>query len=182
MRPGDRRARRHRRPGWQRTGRPVSARADAGTLHVLSGSSQTRYPRGVFDVAVIGCSTAGAASALFLARAGHRVTVFEAVAEPGPVGAGIMLQPTGMKVLADLRLFDRLRARGARVDRLHCVTARGRDIVDLAYRDVHPRAYGLGMHRGVLFAELFAAVEAERNVRLLCGHSIEGLRSVGKQR
>ena len=41
-----------------------------------------------------------APAALFLARAGHTVEVFERVAEPGPVGAGITLQPTGQAVMA----------------------------------------------------------------------------------
>ncbi len=39
------------------------------------------------DVAIVGAGTAGSAAALFLARAGHRVTVYERVAAPGPVGA-----------------------------------------------------------------------------------------------
>lgn len=131
---------------------------------------------------MIGCGTAGAASALFLARAGHRVTVFEAVDDPGPVGAGIMIQPTGMAVLARLGLLEGVLARGSRVARLHCVTAAGRDVIDLEYTDVHPRAYGLGLHRGVLFGELFDAVKREPDVELLCGHPVDGLRRVGARR
>jgi NADPH-dependent 2,4-dienoyl-CoA reductase/sulfur reductase-like enzyme len=50
-------------------------------------------------VAVIGCGTTGAATALFLSRAGHAVTVLERVPEPGPVGAGIMMQPSGLLVV-----------------------------------------------------------------------------------
>jgi len=55
----------------------------------------------VAAIGVIRCGTAGAAAALFLARAGHDVRVFERVAEPGPVGAGIV-QPSGQAVLARL--------------------------------------------------------------------------------
>lgn len=54
------------------------------------------------EIAVVGAGTAGAASAFFLARAGHRVTVFERVPIPSAVGAGILLQPTGMQVLQSL--------------------------------------------------------------------------------
>ena len=36
------------------------------------------------DVGVVGCGTAGAAVALFLARAGHTVTIYERVPDPGP--------------------------------------------------------------------------------------------------
>jgi len=134
------------------------------------------------DVAVVGCGTAGAAAALFLARAGHRVTVFEAVEKPSAVGAGIMVQPTGMRVLSKLGLLESVLARGSRVDRLHCVNADHRAVIDLSYRDVHPRAYGLGLHRGVLFTELFNACAREAGVTLLCGHPVEGLRSVGARR
>ena len=55
------------------------------------------------SIAIVGCGFAGAAAALFLARDGHRVTVFEAVADPGPVGAGLLIQPTGALVLAEVR-------------------------------------------------------------------------------
>ncbi|HZJ70855.1 MAG TPA: FAD-dependent oxidoreductase, partial [Planctomycetota bacterium] len=42
-------------------------------------------------IAVVGAGTAGAAAAILLARAGHSVALFERVAVPGPVGAGITL-------------------------------------------------------------------------------------------
>jgi len=40
----------------------------------------------MFQIAVVGAGTAGAAAATLLARAGHTVTVFERVADPKPVG------------------------------------------------------------------------------------------------
>ena len=135
------------------------------------------YARAVkrLDVGVVGCGTAGAAASLFLARAGHRVTVYEAVPEPTAVGAGIMLQPTGMRVLERLGLLEPVLARGARVDRLHCVTRERRDVIDLRYGDEHPGAYGLGLHRGVLFHVLFDAVTREPGVTLRCGEAVEEL-------
>ena len=66
---------------------------------------------GALDVAIIGAGTAGSAAALLLARAGHQVTVYERVATPGPVGAGISLQPTGQAVLARLGLLAPILAR-----------------------------------------------------------------------
>ena len=66
-------------------------------------------------VAVIGCGTAGAATALFLSRAEHDVVVFERVPEPGPVGAGIMMQPSGLLVHERLGLAARVIDRGSRV-------------------------------------------------------------------
>ena len=47
-------------------------------------------------IAIVGSGAAGMAAALFLERAGHDVTLFEKVADPRPVGAGVLLQPSGM--------------------------------------------------------------------------------------
>ena len=58
------------------------------------------------DIAIAGAGPAGLATALLLAAAGHRVTVFERFDEPKPVGSGLILQPTGLSVLADLGLLD----------------------------------------------------------------------------
>ena len=101
------------------------------------------------SVAVVGAGTAGCAAALLLARDGHRVTVFEQAAEPGPVGAGILLQPTGMEVLERLGVS----VPGAEVHRLRCTNARGRTLLDLSYDVIG--AHGLGVHRGALFHALF---------------------------
>jgi 2-polyprenyl-6-methoxyphenol hydroxylase-like FAD-dependent oxidoreductase len=128
------------------------------------------------DVGVIGCGTAGAAAAILLARAGCRVTVFERVAEPKPVGAGIVIQPTGQAVLAHLGLLDDVLARGAPLDRLWCRTPRGRTLVDLRYARVEPRWFGVGLHRGALFEALYRTARAEPGVTVLTGRDIRGLR------
>jgi 2-polyprenyl-6-methoxyphenol hydroxylase-like FAD-dependent oxidoreductase len=123
-------------------------------------------------VAVVGCGTAGAATALLLARSGHEVTLFERVADPGPVGAGIMMQPSGLLVLERLGLAERVLARGAKVDRLLCETSAGRSILDLRYDALGDDLYGVGLHRGVLFETLFGAL-AESGVRVRCGVAID---------
>ncbi|MFN7699424.1 MAG: FAD-dependent oxidoreductase, partial [Deltaproteobacteria bacterium] len=82
------------------------------------------------DVGIVGAGTGGSAAALFLARAGHRVTLYERVEHPSPVGAGILLQPTGQAVLARLGLLGVILGRGARIERLRCRSASGRQIFD----------------------------------------------------
>src|SRR3954447_7924835 len=111
-------------------------------------------------VAIVGCGTAGPAAALLLARAGHEVEVLERVPDPSPVGAGLLLQPTGMAVLRELGLLDAIARRGARVERLHGETDRGRVVMDIAYADLEPGLHGLGLHRGALFGALFGALDA----------------------
>lgn len=123
---------------------------------------------------IVGGGTAGPAAALLLARAGHEVVLYERVEDPQPVGAGILLQPTGLAVLRRLGLLQRVLARGERIDRLSGHTASGRMVLDLGYSDLRPDLHGLGIHRGALFAALWEAVLAEPRVRVLTGHTIIG--------
>ena len=107
-----------------------------------------------FDFGIVGAGTAGAAAALLLARAGHRVTLFERVAQPMPMGAGILIQPTGIAVLKQLGVLDEAVSLGARIDRLYGQNERSRTVMDMQYRDWRPGSFGLGIHRGALFTLL----------------------------
>ena len=69
-------------------------------------------------VAIVGYGTAGQTAAILLARDGHRVEVFEQAPEPRPVGAGFLLQPTGLQVLWSMGLLAPVLAHGAPVTRL----------------------------------------------------------------
>src|SRR6476469_3469495 len=96
------------------------------------------------DVGIIGAGTAGSAAAIFLARQGHRVTVYERVPEPAAVGAGITIQPTGLHVLGRLGLRDAIVERGAHITRLYCETRARKPLVDLAYATIAPDLFGVG--------------------------------------
>lgn len=110
-------------------------------------------------VGVVGCGVAGQATATFLADAGHDVTIFERFAEPRPLGAGLLLQPTGLAVLRALRLEQQALSRGRRVFGLEAKTAGGRTVLDLSYSTLHPAAHGLGIRRGVLFDLLYGRLK-----------------------
>lgn len=100
--------------------------------------------------------------ALYLKRAGHRVTVFERFEEPKPVGSGLILQPTGLTVLADLGLLDDILSLGVRIDRLHGADAStGRTVLDVRYDAQRGRRFGLAVHRAALFGTLFRAARRE---------------------
>jgi len=103
------------------------------------------------NIAIVGYGTAGQALAILLSRDGHRVEVFERAAEPGPVGAGFLLQPTGLQVLWQMGLLPAALAHGAPVTRLYGETPAGRGVMDMRYQDLDPGIYGLGMQRGALF-------------------------------
>ncbi len=127
------------------------------------------------DLAVVGTGTAGSACALFLARQGHRVTVYERVSQPSTAGAGIMLQPTGMAVLRALGLEDRVVPQGDVIDRLTVETAKGRPVLELKYADLEPGLFGVGLHRGVLFDVLYRAAQREPGVTVVTGADVEDL-------
>lgn len=110
-------------------------------------------------IAIVGAGTAGLASAILLARQGYAVRVFERVSELQPVGAGILLQPSGLAVLQRLGLLAECVSLGAAVSRLYGTSCQGRTILDTRYHDWQPGSFGLGIHRGVLMTALLRAAQ-----------------------
>ncbi len=124
-------------------------------------------------IGIVGAGTAGLAAAALFARAGHAVDVLERAPDPGPVGAGLLLQPTGMAVLERLGVLEEVRAGAARIERVVGTTVEGRRFMDLAYSGEH----GLGVHRGALFTALRGAAERE-GARVLAGAEVVQRRRV----
>ncbi len=112
---------------------------------------------GKLNIAIVGYGTAGQALTILLTRDGHAVEVFERAAGPGPVGAGFLLQPTGLQVLWQMGLLPMALAHGAPVDRLYGETPTGRAVMDMRYAGLDARLHGLGMQRGALFTLLAEA-------------------------
>lgn len=113
------------------------------------------------DIAIVGYGTGGQAAALLLQRDGHRVQVFERVPQPGPVGAGFLLQPTGLQALWRMGLLHEILAHGAPVHRLYGETPCGRAVMDMRYAGLDARLFGLGLQRGALFGLLDRAWRRE---------------------
>jgi 2-polyprenyl-6-methoxyphenol hydroxylase-like FAD-dependent oxidoreductase len=109
-------------------------------------------------IGIIGCGGAGQAAAIALARDGHEIRLVERFAEARPLGAGLLVQPSGLAALARLGLADAALAWGAPVERLYGRTVRGRMVMDLRYADIAPGERGLGLHRAALFSILHDAV------------------------
>lgn len=107
-------------------------------------------------VAVVGCGIAGMGAALALARDGHSVTIFERFATPKPVGAGLLLQPSGLQALQTLGLRDTVESSASKITRLEGKTVSGRVVLDLRYDRWSPESYGLGVRRSALFDTLLA--------------------------
>jgi 2-polyprenyl-6-methoxyphenol hydroxylase-like FAD-dependent oxidoreductase len=84
-----------------------------------------------------------------------------------PVGAGILLQPSGLAALAEIGCLPQLLRLGARIDRLHGVSSK-RVIMQVPYTDLGrgPEVHGLGVHRGALSHVLEGALAGLPHERL----------------
>jgi 2-polyprenyl-6-methoxyphenol hydroxylase-like FAD-dependent oxidoreductase len=102
-------------------------------------------------IAIVGYGTAGQAAALALSRDGHAVEVFERAERPGPIGAGFLLQPTGLQALWQLGLLPAALQHGQPVHRLFGDLPSRRGVMDMRYDGLDARLFGLGMQRGALF-------------------------------
>ncbi|QTN31905.1 FAD-dependent monooxygenase [Akkermansiaceae bacterium] len=126
-------------------------------------------------VAVIGCGAAGAAAAVFLRRDGHRVVAFEQAPESRAVGAGFLMQPSGMDVLRELGIHERVISHASVVRRLHVLEKDGRDLMELSYAEIGQGMFGAGLHRPVLMSALTGLAERE-GVEIRWGSRVETAR------
>lgn len=127
------------------------------------------------EIAVAGCGVAGLAAALFLARAGFRVTLFDQLEHPAPVGSGLLLQPAGLAVLGALGLERTVAQLGCRIDALQGrAMPSGRTVLDVSYAALGENVHARAIHRAALFNTLFGAVAAE-NIPLETGCRVASL-------
>jgi FAD-dependent urate hydroxylase len=132
----------------------------------MTSSVSASVPSSTKRIAIVGYGSAGQALALLLSADGHRVEVFERAPAPGPVGAGFLLQPTGLRVLWELGLMPDACAHGAPIHRLYGETDAGRPVMDMRYRELHPALFGLGLQRGALFELMDAAWREGRTLHV----------------
>jgi 2-polyprenyl-6-methoxyphenol hydroxylase-like FAD-dependent oxidoreductase len=126
----------------------------------------------VKSVAIVGAGPSGLAAALMLARQGRDVVVFERFEQAGPVGAGFMLQPTGLAVLDALGLTPAVEAMAQPIDHIFGREARrGRIVLDVRYADLARPRPALGVHRAALFEVLNRAC-LEAGVRFETGREM----------
>ncbi|RDX40070.1 FAD/NAD(P)-binding domain-containing protein [Lentinus brumalis] len=95
---------------------PVSAHAAASVEGVsphttLYNGRKASHP---LHILIVGCGMGGLAAAHCLGKAGHKVTVFEAAAAIGEVGAGIQVTPNVSRLLRRWGAGDALEAVGVR--------------------------------------------------------------------
>jgi 2-polyprenyl-6-methoxyphenol hydroxylase-like FAD-dependent oxidoreductase len=138
------------------------------------------------EIGIAGAGPAGLAAALFLSRAGHCVTLFERFDTPKPLGSGLILQPTGLAVLGELGLRQRIEALGSRIERLYGADTRtGRTVLDVRYSALADAAgryeTGVGVHRAALFSVLHEAASAQ-GMAVETGRTIAGAEAGSRPR
>ena len=124
------------------------------------------------SIGIAGAGIGGLAAGAFLARQGHRVTVLDQFEAAGQVGSGLMLQETGLVILAQLGLRERAQALGAPIARLCGVSAEtGRAVLDVRYGALRGGLCGIGIQRATVFALLHEAAVAS-GARIFTGARI----------
>jgi 2-polyprenyl-6-methoxyphenol hydroxylase-like FAD-dependent oxidoreductase len=104
-----------------------------------------------------------------------RVFVYDKLEKPQPSGSGLILQPLGLHVLDEIGAGERIRALGARIERLYGRVAPSQNVVlDVRYDALGPNApRGVAVHRGALFQVLFQVAQAG-GAEIVSGHEIVG--------
>jgi 2-polyprenyl-6-methoxyphenol hydroxylase-like FAD-dependent oxidoreductase len=120
-------------------------------------------------IAVIGAGTAGLATAILLARRGHTITLIEKAPALEAVGAGLLLQPSGIDVLNELGCLEGIQSCGRRIDGLTGKNATGRRVMAVRYAELgdSPAPFGLGVHRAALCHVLDTTLAQEPHSRWL---------------
>ncbi|MEU7553458.1 FAD-dependent oxidoreductase [Streptomyces sp. NPDC044571] len=119
---------------------------------------------------IVGGGIGGLATALAVARQGHRVLVLERAPEFAEIGAGIQLAPNGLHALDRLGLGDAVRSTAVRMDALRFMDGvTGEHVVSMdlteRYRERFGNPYAV-VHRAELHTTLLEACRAEEAVEL----------------
>ncbi|WIM98821.1 FAD-dependent monooxygenase [Actinoplanes oblitus] len=136
----------------------------------------------VRKVLVVGAGIAGTAAAIRLATGGVAVDLIDALPDAGAAGSGITLQGNALRVLRELGVWDRLRARGHGFDSLgiRAPDAHGTLLAEVTdFRTGGPDLpAAFGTYRPVL-ARLLLARAAQAGARVRFGTSFTAIRPAG---
>lgn len=123
-------------------------------------------------IAIAGCGISGTAIGHLLAEQGHEVTIFEQAPECHPIGAGIMLQPSGQAVLERLGIRSEIADVSSPLWGLDARLRSGKQLVRLEYAALAAEVAAWGVHRGKLFDRLLhlcrqSGVTVETSARVI---------------
>ncbi len=133
-------------------------------------------PNSNLKIGIVGAGTAGLASAIALARAGHAVTVFEKHPSLTSLGAGLLIQPQGIAALDALGVGAAFHAASVPVTRLLGTCHRDWTLVDIPYDDTEAR----GVSRAALAQVLLESALA-LGVQIRYGSAVDRIAVDGAQ-
>jgi 2-polyprenyl-6-methoxyphenol hydroxylase-like FAD-dependent oxidoreductase len=131
-------------------------------------------------IAIVGSGMAGLSAGMLLAKLGHHITLFERFDEPKSIGAGLLIQPSGLVALDRLGLRAEVEAKAARIENFLGTTTGGRRVMDVRYADGWAGAYGLGVHRANLFAALYDGARAA-GIQVRCSTHVTDVAPAGNK-
>lgn len=112
------------------------------------------------NLAIVGCGLGGLAVACLLRDQGHGVTIFDQFDAPAPVGSGLIVQPVGQDVLAQIGVLAAALTHGVKISDL---TGRSEPGGITALKATYGAdRFGLAIHRGTLFELLLSAARARQ--------------------
>lgn len=134
---------------------------------------ETEFQKQRRTILIVGAGIAGLACALFVARAGYRVEIFERSKSLDPIGAGIQLSPNAMHVLATLGLERQIKSVAIAPAQIDVHDARsGKNIASIPLGTAVVAKYEqpyLVIHRADLQNILLAACNNEPDIEVKMG-------------
>jgi 2-polyprenyl-6-methoxyphenol hydroxylase-like FAD-dependent oxidoreductase len=129
-------------------------------------------------IAIVGAGTAGMVASLFLKKQGHEITIFEKFDRPKPLGAGLLLQPTGLSVLSVLGLDKKIIDAGSKIYKMYGKEVNTNiEIINTRYSSIKEGLFGVGTHRGNLFSFLYNEV-LKHEIQIITSTSIAEIKDL----
>ncbi|MCK0126846.1 FAD-dependent monooxygenase [Gelidibacter sp. F2691] len=126
-------------------------------------------------IGIAGAGIGGLSLAIMLHDAGKKPEIFERFDTPKPVGSGLVIQPVGQQVLAQIGCLDDVISHGNKVTRMLGNEARsGNRVLDVSYDPNNTgESFGLSIQRASIFEALYRAALA-RSIPIHTSRTIAG--------
>ena len=126
-------------------------------------------------IAVLGAGYAGLSFCLACQHLGlqskFKLTLFEQAPDPGALGAGVLLQPSGQHVLERFGLLDEVLKSAHPIHRIRARDGNRNYFMDLNVSDGSNQTYGC--HRGSIYQALLEAARQLSFLRIVTGTKVE---------